>query len=319
MKTIFKFLYWFAKIYNMTFKFQKKTKETTIEMAHKSIPEQKFKNSTHEYKNWIESKSKQPTKTIQSLEKKDQGKRDDWNPSSHSICKNRWISIEWRKKKKRKEKPYQRRDKEEKEKKKNLKSDRLISSQTKEVSYPVPRPFITDHFHFTLVLQRLPSKKNEGKEGGGRGGEETRLDVHSGRFHFRESTKSFGGTRTAAKKEREKKVMGIKKKGGGRKKKRRVGKRWKEDEPQGVAREKGRETDRLALYRGYDLISAAAAGLSKPPLPPSSFGSTCKSFKVWLLVKPPRDRLIFWWTVSVRGSRSTETRVNICFDNYVAL
>lgn len=170
MKTIFKFLYWFAKIYNMTFKFQKKTKETTIEMAHKSIPEQKFKNSTHEYKNWIESKSKQPTETIQSLEKKDQGKRDDWNPSSHSICKNRWISIEWRKKKKRKEKPYQRRDKEEKEKKKNLKSDRLISSQTKEVSYPVPRPFITDHFHFTLVLQRLPSKKNEGKEGGGRGG-----------------------------------------------------------------------------------------------------------------------------------------------------
>lgn len=73
-------------------------------------------------------------------------------------------------KKKRKEKKNQRRDKEEKEKKKNLKSDRLISSQTKEVSYPVPRPFITDHFHFTLVLQRLPSKKNEGKEGGGRGG-----------------------------------------------------------------------------------------------------------------------------------------------------
>lgn len=65
------------------------------------------------------------------------------------------------------------------------------------------------------MLQRLPSKKNEGKEGGGRGREETRLDVHSGRFHFRESTKSFGGTRTAAKKEREKKVMGIKKKEGG--------------------------------------------------------------------------------------------------------
>lgn len=71
--------------------------------------------------------------------------------------------------------------------------------------------------------------------------------------------------------------MGIKKK---KKKKEEVGKRWKEDEPQGVAREKGRETDRLALYRGYDLISAAAAGPSKPLLPPSSFGSTCKSFKV---------------------------------------
>ena len=73
--------------------------------------------------------------------------------------------------------------------------------------------------------------------------------------------------------------MGIKKKKK-KKKKEEVGKRWKEDEPQGVAREKGRETDRLALYRGYDLISAAAAGPSKPLLPPSSFGSTCKSFKV---------------------------------------
>lgn len=143
----------------------------------------------------------------------------------------------------------------------------MISSQTEDSNGGIlsSTSFITDHFHFTLVLQRLPFKKRGGR------------DVHSGRFHFRESTKSFGGPPRRRERERERKVMGIKKK--------EVGKRWKEDEPQGVAREKGRETDRLALYRGYDLISAAAAGLSKPPLPPSSFGSTCKSFKVWLLVK----------------------------------
>lgn len=143
----------------------------------------------------------------------------------------------------------------------------MISSQTEDSNGGIlsSTSFITDHFHFTLVLQRLPFKKRGGR------------DVHSGRFHFRESTKSFGGPPRRRERERERKVMDIKKK--------EVGKRWKEDEPQGVAREKGRETDRLALYRGYDLISAAAAGLSKPPLPPSSFGSTCKSFKVWLLVK----------------------------------
>lgn len=146
----------------------------------------------------------------------------------------------------------------------------MISSQTEDSNGGIlsSTSFITDHFHFTLVLQRLPFKKRRGR------------DVHSGRFHFRESTKSFGGP--PRRRERERK----REKGDGYKKKRgNVGKRWKEDEPQGVAREKGRETDRLALYRGYDLISAAAAGLSKPPLPPSSFGSTCKSFKVWLLVK----------------------------------
>lgn len=169
------------------------------------------------------------------------------------------------------------------------------------------------------MLQRLPSKKNEGKEGGGRGGGRDEVGRPFWTFPFPRIDEILWRDEDRREEGEREKGDGYKKKGGGRKKKRRVGKRWKEDEPQGVAREKGRETDRLALYRGYDLISAAAAGLSKPPLPPSSFGSTCKSFKVWLLVKPPRDRLIFWWTVSVRGSRSTETRVNICFDNYVAL
>lgn len=70
----------------------------------------------------------------------------------------------------------------------------MISSQTEDSNGGIlsSTSFITDHFHFTLVLQRLPFKKRRGR------------DVHSGRFHFRESTKSFGGPPRRREREREK-------------------------------------------------------------------------------------------------------------------